>query len=285
MEILLSPSTQATVERIIANPPQGLLLEAPQGSGKGYLAKYLSLQLLGLGPKAQTAGKIITVMPEKGTIGIDAIRGLQADLKLKMTSDHMPNRVIIIEDIAAMTGEAQNAFLKMLEEPPVGTILLLTAVQRHQVLPTILSRVQILEIHQPTKEQIAEFYTGKVPKEQVERNYHLSGGRMGLFAALNDQNEEHPLLASITLAKTLLRQEPYDRLVQLQSVTERQDVETLLEGLSIVIRAALHGAARQRRQAELQRLNDMNALVMQLQDSLAYTPQTKLLLTHLAINM
>lgn len=285
MEILLHKATKVAVDGVIANPPQGLLLEAPRGSGKGYLAEHLAHKLLGLSDTAQTAGKIITIVPEKGTISIDTIRGLQANLKLKMTSDRTTNRMVIIEDIVAMTQEAQNAFLKMLEEPPVGTVILLTAVQRHQVLPTILSRVQILELRQPTKEQITEFYSGKVPAEQLERNYHISGGRMGLLTALNEQNEDHPLVSSINTAKALLRQEPFERLVTLQSITERQDVEMLLEGLSTVIRAALHGAARQRKQAELRRLNSMNALVMHLQDSLRYIPQTKLLLTHLAINL
>lgn len=52
--------------------------------------------------------------------------------------------VIIIDGVETMQPESANAMLKTLEEPPPGTILLLCATRLHSVLPTIVSRCQLL---------------------------------------------------------------------------------------------------------------------------------------------
>ena len=49
-------------------------------------------------------------------------------------------RVVIIAEAQCMNPEAANALLKMLEEPPVNTMLILTASQKSDLLPTIVSR-------------------------------------------------------------------------------------------------------------------------------------------------
>jgi DNA polymerase-3 subunit delta' len=51
-------------------------------------------------------------------------------------------RVAIISDAHAMNPEASNALLKMLEEPPDQTVLILTTEQRFDLLPTVVSRCQ-----------------------------------------------------------------------------------------------------------------------------------------------
>ena len=50
------------------------------------------------------------------------------------------NRIAILSDAHLMSPPASNAFLKMLEEPPEQTILILTARQPADLLPTIISR-------------------------------------------------------------------------------------------------------------------------------------------------
>ena len=51
-------------------------------------------------------------------------------------------RVVIISDAHALNPEAGNSLLKVLEEPPDRTILVLTAYHLHDLLPTIASRCQ-----------------------------------------------------------------------------------------------------------------------------------------------
>lgn len=81
---------------------------------------------------------IIEVAPRKGVLRIEQVRNLISMLSLKPFGAQY--RVVIIGDAHSMNPESGNALLKILEEPPAGTILILTALQRTDLLPTIASR-------------------------------------------------------------------------------------------------------------------------------------------------
>ena len=85
---------------------------------------------------------IIRVKPSGPFIKIDQIRSLCQTLAMKPYEAR--RRVVIITDAQAMNPAAGNALLKMLEEPPVRTILILVATHTSDLLPTIVSRCQQL---------------------------------------------------------------------------------------------------------------------------------------------
>src|SRR5207253_8110695 len=75
-------------------------------------------------------------------IRIDAIRGLerQASLRPVMAS----RKVFVLDEAERMTGEAPQAFLKTLEEPPASTVLILILPRTRALPATVLSRCQIV---------------------------------------------------------------------------------------------------------------------------------------------
>ena len=73
-------------------------------------------------------------------IKIDQIRELCQVLTMKPYEARV--RVVIIADAHTLNPAAGNALLKMLEEPPARTVLILTAPQTGDLLPTIVSRCQ-----------------------------------------------------------------------------------------------------------------------------------------------
>ena len=81
---------------------------------------------------------IISVKPQGDTLRINQIRELLGLLAMKPHS--AKHRVVIIAESHTMNPEAANALLKVLEEPPANTTLILTAAQKSDLLPTILSR-------------------------------------------------------------------------------------------------------------------------------------------------
>jgi DNA polymerase-3 subunit delta' len=85
---------------------------------------------------------IIRIKPSGPVIKINQIRTLRQMLALKPYE--ASTRVVIISDAQAMNPAAGNALLKMLEEPPARTILILVANQTSDLLPTIVSRCQHL---------------------------------------------------------------------------------------------------------------------------------------------
>jgi DNA polymerase III delta prime subunit len=77
-------------------------------------------------------------------VGIEDVRKIGEKLFLKpFKSD---KKAIIIDLSLGITIEAQNGMLKTLEEPPTSTIIILTAGNIEDFLPTILSRCKIFEI-------------------------------------------------------------------------------------------------------------------------------------------
>lgn len=55
-------------------------------------------------------------------------------------------RVVVLDGVPQMSREAQNALLKTLEEPPPGSVLILTALRTDGILPTVLSRCRALQV-------------------------------------------------------------------------------------------------------------------------------------------
>ncbi len=83
---------------------------------------------------------IILVEPTGSFIRINQIRNLCNTLAMKPYEARL--RMVIISDAQAMNPAAGNALLKVLEEPPDRTVLILTAMQTSDLLPTIVSRCQ-----------------------------------------------------------------------------------------------------------------------------------------------
>jgi DNA polymerase-3 subunit delta' len=81
---------------------------------------------------------VLQVEPQGAFIRIDQIRALCDTLALKPFEGG--TRLAILHDSQTLNPEAGNALLKVLEEPPEGTVLILTASQTSDLLPTIVSR-------------------------------------------------------------------------------------------------------------------------------------------------
>lgn len=87
----------------------------------------------------------ITFVTAEGTsIGIDPIRRLQREIYVKPYQGR--KRVSIICGGEKMTVQAQNCLLKVLEEPPGTGIILIGAVNLSNLLPTVVSRCQIIKL-------------------------------------------------------------------------------------------------------------------------------------------
>ena len=82
----------------------------------------------------------IPIKPDGRNIKIEQIRDLNRRLSFAPVSAKY--RVCVIQQAEVMTKEAANSFLKTLEEPPSGNILILNAIEPLDLLPTIVSRCQ-----------------------------------------------------------------------------------------------------------------------------------------------
>jgi DNA polymerase-3 subunit delta' len=85
---------------------------------------------------------VVVIRPDGASIKIDQIRALQKEMAMRsLESGH---KVYVIEHVDKMTVQAANSLLKFLEEPPKGVVAILLTENSHALLPTILSRCQII---------------------------------------------------------------------------------------------------------------------------------------------
>jgi len=112
------------------------------------------------------------------SISIAEIRALRRKVELK--AFEAPYKVVIIWHVEKIRTEAANAFLKLLEEPPENTVILMTTEDTTQILPTILSRCQIVPTHRIPQDTIKDVL---INEHHIEYNLadelaHLSGGSL-----------------------------------------------------------------------------------------------------------
>lgn len=84
----------------------------------------------------------IDILQSEKSLGIGDIRELNKKIFLKPVESE--KKAVILEAFSGITIEAQNAFLKLLEEPPINTIILILASSLDFVLPTVLSRCSVI---------------------------------------------------------------------------------------------------------------------------------------------
>ena len=231
MSPFLTRGQPAAVEAVVAmlarGMPHAILLAGPNGVGKGTLADDIAAGLVcraedrsvrpcrecrgcralehgnhpdvhRLGPTG--AGLVIPIggpgREERG------VRDLVRDLALLPVEGGA--RVAIVTSADRMTEDAQSAFLKTLEEPPAGTVLILTAADEERLLPTIRSRCVRIRLGPVARRDVEAVLTesGLVDAPGAARVARLSAGRPGDAMALARAPESLTIRAEI--GRTLL---------------------------------------------------------------------------------
>lgn len=181
-----------TRQRELGRTPQSLLITGPLNVGKSTLAKYFA-QYLNCTDSEKPCGvcrscrKVVSgnhpdvrIIDESDqTLKIERIRELQHELALSPVEGEF--RVAVLCHFELATTSAANALLKTLEEPASQVVLILTAPDPGSLLPTIVSRCQVVTLRPLPIEQVklALQERWQVPATQAELLAQLSAGRLG----------------------------------------------------------------------------------------------------------
>jgi DNA polymerase-3 subunit delta' len=193
------------------------------------------------------------VEEEEGPTGI-YVAAVHTMRRLAQKSPAMgPAKVLVIGQAEAMTPqlgnlEAANALLKLLEEPPEDTTLILTSDVPGALLPTIRSRVQAVRVA-PLATEVAAKFLGvnlDLPESEASRLAAMADGSIGRALELQDDDREDRRKKAITFAQALLDDKLSSRLVVahgFRSFGARGAFESLIREARALLRDLLAASA------------------------------------------
>jgi DNA polymerase-3 subunit delta' len=154
-------------------------------------------------------------------IGIGQVQELAAALALQPYEGRW--RCVIIDGAERLSVEAANALLKTLEEPPPQVLLIVLTVDPEQLLPTIRSRCQRLDLCLVAEAVIAaELHRQGAPEETARHLARLANGRPGwALAAFRDPDQLTTRSEQLTLLVEALRGDTLQRLDQAAKLATR----------------------------------------------------------------
>lgn len=125
---------------------------------------------------------LVEPVKDKRTLGIDQVREMIRMASLSPSEGRW--RVFVIPEIERMVLAGMNALLKTLEEPAPDVVLLLTSSEPETLLPTVLSRCQIVPMLPLTPDEVMQALTEqwKLPEAEAKELASLANGRLGWAA-------------------------------------------------------------------------------------------------------
>lgn len=249
MQPLLHSKVAEQLPTIIAKPSSAYIFYGPSHIGKTTTGVWLAQRLNCKGDetgkcancRAIAAGNypdLIQVSPDGQSIGIDQIHQLQEILGL-IRYYQAGRRLVLIERAGTLTTEAQNSLLKLLEEPPEATTLILITDQLTALLPTIRSRCQAVHFAKPLAAATSGYLSKHLglPGNQVTELIQLSDGRPGLAISLSQDADALALRRQTSSdSQASLEARPFQRLLTAAKLSESPEqaavfIESLTEEL------------------------------------------------------
>ena len=235
--MIINPKNEREIQAFIARPSSSLLVLGDTNDGVREIVISMTTKLL----KGENKNNLVTLEPEptKG-ITIEQIRELRTQLMTKSSGDGFVARVGIIWEFNTASVEAQNALLKLLEEPVNKTLLILQTSTRSAIVSTVLSRTQTIRLLPITKQQAKiSAASRELPEAEIEKLYLLSNGKSKLYSELIE-NEKSALFESVNTAKLFLKASVFDRLTQYSVYMQKNELLALTKSLEQIAAAGMH---------------------------------------------
>lgn len=211
--LLGNEETKARVGRAIESGrlPHAFLIGGPSGSGKTTLATEMAAAINCLEKNNDLMPlpcgkcnncrriyegsfpdlKILSKKKDRATLGVEAVKDFREDMFLSSTEAE--SKIYVIDDAECMTPEAQNALLKVLEEPPRSVIIMLLATECDRILTTIKSRAQYIAMSRFGEEELSSLLISRsneartmnlTDKERFRGIVMSADGRIGVAEKL-----------------------------------------------------------------------------------------------------
>lgn len=271
MNFVQEPTTKKMLDAYLKEPVHGLLLTGAEGAGLGSLAADLA------GAVTEHSTDITTIAPEATTIPIERVRTLYEETR----SIHKRPQVIIIDNADTLSLEAQNALLKLLEEPVGGVYFILTTHSIEGLLPTIRSRVQAVGVKQLTRAQSEKLLDDlglKDAKKRTQALFLASGLPAELTRLATDENYFGEQVTYVEDARSIIQGTSYDRLQTVAAYTDRMKA---LKLVSVMERLMSYSLLKQKQLSVISAVDVLDVVAKRIQANGHVRTQLMYLMTKL----
>lgn len=221
------------------------LLEGVAGTGKKTLCAFIAKTLAG---KEGADGalleridrwtcpdvRLISRDEGKKNIGIDSVRDMIDDVLL--TPAELDYKMYVFDGAETLSAQAQNALLKVIEEPPENVYIMLLCENAQNILTTVRSRVQTVRMPTFSVDEIKEYLSSHVggADDRIDFSARLARGSLGAAIALSADDSS---LDAFRAAKSIIDAQSkknhgvsyFDMLsLVTRSVSGREQIDALL---------------------------------------------------------
>lgn len=231
--------------------PHAIIIEGPQGSGKRTLSWAIARALVCDSGNAcgkcrncrqalgHTHPDILVYQPDSATFTVDLVRKINGDAMIK--PNQAAYKVMILQDCERMNPQAQNAFLKTLEEPPGSVHFILLTQNSKLLLDTIRSRCVTFLLAPPEFDEALQYLLSRGYEESAAKTA-LKQSECNIASALNIlDGAEDPLSLDIEqLLRTAAADQTMEVIKQLTPLErDRNKIMLLMERLQQYIEQSI----------------------------------------------
>jgi hypothetical protein len=190
----------------------------------------------------------LTPRDEKKGVSVDQVRDLSISLNMGAKRGG-ERRLVLVNDSFELNSRAQNALLKIVEEPPEGVFFLFLAGSEDFLLPTIVSRCQLIKLGGPTSEEVLSYGTRELGMKgsEVDLLWLQAGKSAGEFLRYSvDEAARKKSLETLGSAKKFIPAGEYEKLIILKKyLANRVDALEFVRSLLVVIELVAKKGAKE----------------------------------------